>query len=100
MKSELLEAIDTQNVVELRYHGYARTVEPHAYGRDKSGEEILRCFQVSGGSESGERTGWKLLKVAEVYSIHVEKNVFQARDGYRRNDKAMGYIFSQLQGEA
>ena len=51
MKSELLDAIDTKNVVELRYHGYARTVEPHAYGRDKNGDEILRCFQVSGGSE-------------------------------------------------
>lgn len=96
MKSELLEAIDAQTVVELRYHGYARTVEPHAYGRDKNGDEILRCFQVSGGSESGERTGWKLLKVADVYSIHVEKATFHTRDGYRKNDKAMEYIFRQL----
>jgi hypothetical protein len=96
MKSELLEAIDTHKVVELRYHGYARTVEPHAYGRDKNGDEVLRCFQVSGGSESGERTGWKLLKVAEVYSIHVEKAMFHTRDSYRKNDKAMEYIFRQL----
>jgi hypothetical protein len=96
MKPELLEAIETQKVVELRYHGYARTVEPHAYGRDKAGDEILRCFQVSGGSESGERTGWKLLKVADVYSIHVEQTAFQARDGYRRNDQTMEYFFCQL----
>jgi hypothetical protein len=96
MKSELLEAIDSQRVVELRYHGYARTVEPHAYGRDKNGDEVLRCFQVSGGSESGERTGWKLLKVADVYSIHAEKATFHTRDGYRKNDKAMEYIFRQL----
>jgi hypothetical protein len=96
MKSELLNAIDGQKVVELRYHGYARSVEPHAYGRDKNGDEILRCFQLSGGSESGERTGWKLLKVAEVYSIHVETATFHSRDGYRKNDKAMEYIFRQL----
>ena len=96
MKPELLEAIDNQKVVDLRYHGYARTVEPHAYGRDKNGDEILRCFQVSGGSESGERAGWKLLKVTEVYSIHVEKTTFHTRHGYRKNDKAMEYIFRQL----
>ena len=96
MKPELLHAMEVQKIVELRYHGYTRTVKPHAYGRDKNGDEILRCFQVSGGSESGERSGWKLLKVAEVYSIHVEKISFQARDGYRRNDKAMEYIFRQL----
>jgi hypothetical protein len=96
MKTEILEAIEGQRVVELRYNGYARTVEPHAYGRDKTGEEILRCFQVSGGSESGERTGWKLLKVADAYSIHLTKSAFHVRDGYRRDDKAMEYIFRQL----
>lgn len=96
MRPELLEAIETQKLVKLRYHGYVRTVEPHAYGRTKSGEEILRCFQLSGGSESGERTGWKLLKVSEVYSIHLEKLAFQARENYHRNDKAMEYIFRQL----
>jgi hypothetical protein len=96
MKSELVDAIQETKVVELRYHGYARIVEPHAYGRDKSGDEVLRCFQTSGGSESGERTGWKLLKIAEVYSLHVQKTTFQARAGYRRNDRAMEYIFRQL----
>ena len=96
MNSELLDAINIKKVVELRYHGYARTVEPHAYGRDKNGDEILRCFQVSGGSESGERTGWKLLKVDEVYSIHLERATFRTRDGYRQNDKAMVHIFRQL----
>ncbi len=96
MKSELADAIKDAKIVELRYHGYARIVEPHAYGRDKSGDEILRCYQTSGGSESGERAGWKLLKVAEVYSVHVQKTTFQTRTGYRRNDKAMEYIFREL----
>ena len=96
MKSEIADAIAEQRLLELRYHGYARIVEPHAYGRDKSGDEILRCFQVSGGSESGERTGWKLLKVAEAYSVHGLKDAFQARPEYKRNDKAMEYIFCQL----
>jgi hypothetical protein len=96
MNAEISEAIANHHLLELRYHGYSRTVEPHAYGRDKSGDEVLRCYQISGGSESGERVGWKLLKVADVFSIQTLKQSFSQRSEYKRDDKAMGYIFSQL----
>jgi hypothetical protein len=96
MNSVISEAIKKQLVLELRYHGYSRHVEPHAYGRDKNGDEILRCYQVSGGSESGERMGWKLLKVSDVFSLHISINKFSQRYNYSRNDKAMEYIFCQI----
>ncbi|WP_395055077.1 hypothetical protein [Polaromonas sp.] len=96
MKQDIADAIAELRVLELRYSGYTRTVEPHAYGRDKSGDEILRCYQTGGGSQSGERVGWKLLKVADVYAIHTLKAVFGQRPEYKRNDKAMDYIFCQL----
>lgn len=96
MKDELCSAIGNLLILELRYSGYSRTVEPHAYGRDKSGDEILRCYQVSGGSESGEREGWKLLKVREVYSLHPTRNKFTVRPNYKKGDKAMDYIFCQV----
>ena len=73
MNATITQAITEKSVLELRYHGYSRIVEPHAYGRDKDGEEILRCYQTSGGSESGEKAGWKLLKVREVFSLHLTK---------------------------
>ena len=96
MKQEILDAIAGHFTLELRYSGYARTVEPHAYGRDKTGDEILRCFQTSGGSESGERIGWKLLKVAEAHAVHKVNTRFAQRPEYKRNDKAMEYMFGQL----
>lgn len=96
MKPEISEAIAQAHLLELRYHGYSRTVEPHAYGRDKGGDEVLRCYQVSGGSESGERAGWKLLKVADVFAIQQLKQSFSQRQDYKHNDKAMDYIFCQL----
>ncbi len=96
MNNIIVQAIQEQRELELRYSGYSRTVEPHAYGRDKDGEEILRCYQVSGGSVSGERVGWKILKVHEVFSLDLLKVKFDARTGYKRGDKAMEYIFSQL----
>lgn len=96
MNPTITQAIKEQKILELRYHGYARTVEPHAYGRDKGGNEILRCYQTSGGSESGEREGWKLLKVREVISLHLMNSEFLIRREYKRHDKAMVHIFEQL----
>lgn len=92
----IADAIRNQNLLELRYHGYSRLVEPHAYGRDKIGDEVLRCYQVSGGSESGERAGWKLLKVRDVFSLVVTKDRFTARPEYRRGDKAVVYSFIEI----
>ncbi|WP_304305943.1 hypothetical protein [Pseudacidovorax intermedius] len=96
MNQTIQAAIHDRRVLELRYNGYSRTVEPHAYGRDRGGEEILRCFQVAGGSESGERTGWKLLKVADVYSVTQTSANFSPKPEYKRGDKAMQYIFCEL----
>jgi hypothetical protein len=96
MKPTICKAIQSKRILELRYHGYSRVVEPHAHGRDKSGDDVLRCYQVSGGSESGERTGWKLLKVREAFSLHITDVEFTPRPDYRRNDKAMEYMFCQL----
>lgn len=96
MNKTIEEAIQTRQLLELRYHGFSRIVEPHAYGRDKNGDEVLRCFQISGGSESGERTGWKLLKISEVFSLHNTTRNFIPRPEYRRNDKVIDYMFCQL----
>jgi hypothetical protein len=96
MNSTVSQAIQMRQVLELRYHDYSRIVEPHAYGRDKYGDEILRCYQTSGGSESGEWAGWKLLKVREVFSLDLTNDNFLARPEYKRNDKAMVYIFKQI----
>ena len=96
MKSELCVAIDSSHIIELRYSGYSRIVEPHAYGKDKSGDEILRCYQISGGSESGECEGWKLLKVREMSSMHLISRKFQIRQNYKKEDKAMDNIFCQV----
>lgn len=96
MNTTAIQAIREHKVLELRYHGYSRIVEPCAYGRDKNGDEVLRCYQTSGGSESGERVGWKLLKVRDAFSLHLTTNTFSIRQDYKQNDKAMTHIFQQL----
>jgi hypothetical protein len=57
----------------------------------------MRVWQVRGGSNSGERTGWKLLRLDEAFSAHVIDEKSEApRRGYVRGDKAMLVIRCQI----
>ena len=89
-------AINERRVLELRYHGYSRIVEPHVYGEDKNSDEIIRCFQLAGGSESGERAGWKLLKLRDALVVHLAETRFEPPPDYRRNDKAVRRTFCEV----
>jgi hypothetical protein len=96
MNPTICKAIEEKRVLELRYHGYSRIVEPHIYGEDKNGDEIVRCYQLAGGSESGERAGWKLLKIKDVFLIHLAETGFLPRLEYQRSDKVVRNVFCQI----
>jgi hypothetical protein len=97
MNQIIIDAIANKQLLDLRYSGYSRTVEPHAYGLDKNGVEKLRCFQVAGGSVSHDPIEWKILSVGEMSSVHATGRGFgNARPGYKRGDRAMQRIYAQL----
>lgn len=97
MQNLLISAILKKQVVALTYHHYTRTVEPHCFGEDEHGQQKLRCWQIDGGSESGERHGWKILNVNEIQSATLGGTAFpNAQPGYKRGDKAMRRIYAQL----
>jgi hypothetical protein len=96
MNPTICKAIDGRRILELRYHGFSRLVEPHVYGEDNKGDEVVRCYQLAGESESGERAGWKLLKTKEMVVIHLSETLFLPRPEYRRNDKVVINVFCQV----
>lgn len=97
MQEQLKSAVLKLNLVVLRYDGFTRTVEPHALGRGKEGHFLLRCWQVSGGSVSGERTGWKLLRCDEMSGVEVLSEQFAtSRPGYKRGDSHMALIVAEI----
>ena len=68
----LCEAKNLKKCVELHYDGHNRTVEIHAVGRNaKTGNTLLRCFQVSGGSNSGQPIAWKLMTVSKISNCSI-----------------------------
>jgi hypothetical protein len=84
------QALEESKCLELRYDGFVRVVEVHAVGYTKDDNAIMRVWQVRGGSVSGERMGWKLMRSDEAFSAVIIDEPSQApRDGYKRGDKAM-----------
>ncbi len=93
----IAEAIRTQHLLTFSYDGYIRTVEPHTYGIDRKGHRALRAYQVTGGSESGERVGWKIFHERDMHGLAVLPQPFQgARPGYKRGDQLFARIEAQL----
>lgn len=91
------EALNQGRRLEIQYDGYVRVVEVHACGLTKDGHQVMRVWQVRGGSVSNDPVGWKLLRLDETVGHGIIVEASEApRRGYKRGDKAMESIFCQL----
>jgi predicted DNA-binding transcriptional regulator YafY len=94
---DIENAIKNKNLLSFSYDGYARIVEPHTYGIDTKGHLALRAYQVKGGSESGEYSGWKLFHATRITGLStLSEHFLHARTGYKRGDKGFSTIRAQL----
>jgi len=97
MNQTIINAIQQKKLLSLSYDGITRTVEPHAYGVSKKGNELMRCYQVEGGHNSDKSHDWELLTVSKIIALSdTGKNFAGARPDYKRDDKAMQTIYAQL----
>jgi hypothetical protein len=95
-KSVACDALRQGKCLELRYDGFSRIVEVHAVGTSEEGNDLMRVWQVRGGSVSNERSGWKLLRLDEAFGAHLTDEESEApRKGYKCGDKAMMFIDCQ-----
>jgi hypothetical protein len=91
------QAIRSAKVVELSYDGFSRAVEIHAVGYTKQDKSIMRVWQLSGGSASGEQVGWKILRLEDALAELITGQSSQApRTGYRKGDPAMARIVCEV----
>ena len=97
MHQVIIDAIARRRCIVLRYDGFDRVVEPHAYGLTKEGNRVVRVWQVRGGSVSNEQSGWKLLRTDEVRTAHSSLERAEApRPGYKRGDAVMVRIIAEV----
>lgn len=95
MTTDLIFAIQNRLTVKITYDGGDRIIEPHCYGLARTSNILLRAYQTSGYS-STRKLGWKLLDISKIRSFEVLDQNFSVRFDYKRNDKAMMRIYSQL----
>ena len=94
MNEIIIEAIKNKKIIECTYKDELRVVEPYTYGLSSKDNDILRVYQIDGGSTSSDKLGWRLLTVDKMININVLDDDFIAdRDDYNPEDKAMTTIY-------
>jgi hypothetical protein len=97
MHRTIVNAIRNLHVLSLTYGGIPRRVEPHAYGVNTHGNEVLRCYQAAGSHASDKPHEWDLLLIFKMSAlVDTGEHFSGARPGYRRGDKAMLPIYAEL----
>ena len=71
------QAIAGKNLVEVRYKGHVRVVEPHDYGT-RHGVNWLLVYQLTApGSDGNHTAGWRLFEIDKIQSLSVLDATFQ-----------------------
>ena len=97
MKTEICDAIKNKNLIEFYYDGCWRIVEPHTFGVNKKGNEVLSAFQVDGKSNSINIPDWGLFKISKLSSLKVLSTTFSGpRSEYNPNSDRMSKIYCEL----
>jgi hypothetical protein len=88
-EQEICAAIKMGLCVSLSYDGHDRVVEPHLLGIHKTTKNLsLRCYQIEGGSRTGNVPAWKLMLVKQIANFSVtNKRSLAPRPGYNYQDK-------------
>ena len=96
--ASIAAAIQNRRSLRILYAPGYRYIEPHAYGTGSDGQMLLRAYQTSGASDSGEHENWKLFRVDRVEFVEASGEPSEApRPGYKRDDRAMkGGIIAQI----
>ena len=88
--SVVCDAIRRRRLLAFSYDGLPRKAEPYCHGITRSGVELLRAYQVDGGSRSGEPVGWKMFDVHKMDGLRLAGEAFApGRADYNPDDPHM-----------
>jgi hypothetical protein len=94
----ICEAIRKRLLLEFRYNGLPRVVEPYCHGTSTRGVEVLRAVQVGGSSNSGGFGYGKLWTVAEITALRLTTETFPADDpNYHPDDSDINSIHCRIE---
>lgn len=93
----IISAIRDKALLKFIYNGELRVVEPQTYGLSNTGKEVLRAYQVSGGSRAGRSRMAKLFDLSKIKELEKTTRRFaEALPEHNPDDSAMVEIFATL----
>lgn len=92
-QAQISAAIRAKRVIQFRYKGAIRRVEPHALGYDQGNVLTLSAWQLSGGSGQEFRD----FHVDKLSGLSTTEQTFaSARRGYNPNDPTLSRVVARL----
>jgi len=106
-KEEVIRSINEKRIVVIKYDSEEpegkgfRKIEPVAFGRSKSGNMIIRAYQVAGKSlsyvtKNTPKPGWRTFRIDKILTFDVQNATFnKKRPGYNtKGDRDMTNIIT------
>lgn len=95
-KDLLCRAITDKYLVQFKYDGRSRIVEPFVCGISTAGNYVLRGFQIR-GSDKTKPLCWRLYELEEILQMNITQHNFNGkRPEYNPEDSTMTKIFCQI----
>ena len=92
MNEIIVQAFQNKQRIQFVYNGKVRIAEPQCYGVGRKGTELLRVYQISGGSEPEP-----LFDVSKMEGLKLLNDFFtKPGPNYKKGDSAMVKIFCEL----
>jgi hypothetical protein len=97
VRQQLCAAITRRSLVMFEYEDLIRVVEPHRFGVNSAGHEMLSGWLRAGYSRSDPAGGWRNYLLTEVHAVQVLDAPFAGtRPGYVARDQRMREVYCEL----
>ena len=91
MDPHIVSAIQKRLVLRVTYDGTERQVQPHAYGIDEKGIEVLYGWQTS-----GVEPGWRYMRIDRIRGVEPSDERFLPQESYERGNLVLMPVFARL----
>lgn len=97
VRRQLCAAISRRSLVMFEYGDLIRVVEPHRFGVNSAGHEMMSGWLRAGYSRSDPAGGWRNYLLTDVSALQVLDAPFAGtRPGYAAHDPRMREVYCEL----
>ena len=97
LRAQLCQAIARRSLIMFHYADLIRVVEPHRFGVNSAGNEMLSGWLLAGYSRSDPEGGWRNYLMTDIHDFQLLDAPFaSARPGYAAEDTRMREVYCQL----